>query len=112
MHFSLSRRRYIEEQIQREGVAMETSGFTFVTSGKKKKTLTGPATMVAFPHFRPLSDNAAVMSVLIASARSLPAAAWWLTLPPPPAHLGCLVPICFGPAVTTCETIKPGGKRC
>lgn len=70
MHFSLSRRRYIEEQIQREGVAMETSGFTFVTSGKKKKTLTGPATMVAFPHFRPLSDNAAVMSVLIASARS------------------------------------------
>ena len=56
--------RYVEEQIQREGVAMETSGFTFVTSGKKKKTLTGPATMVAFPHFRPLSDNAAVIDNL------------------------------------------------
>ena len=32
---------YIEETIQRTGVAIETQGFTLVTSGKRRDTLTG-----------------------------------------------------------------------
>lgn len=31
--------RYIEEHIQRTGVAIETQGFTLVTSGKRRETL-------------------------------------------------------------------------
>ena len=51
-------RRYIEETIQKTGVAMETSGFTFVTSGKKRDTMTGKATLKLFPHFKELADVA------------------------------------------------------
>lgn len=36
-----------------QGVAIETRGFTFVTSGKKRETLTGEATLRFFDH---LSD--------------------------------------------------------
>ncbi|GAX82409.1 hypothetical protein CEUSTIGMA_g9837.t1 [Chlamydomonas eustigma] len=36
---------YIGEGIQKTGVAIETRGFTFVTSGKKRETLTGEATI-------------------------------------------------------------------
>lgn len=32
--------RYVEEHIQRTGVAIETQGFTFITSGKKRESLT------------------------------------------------------------------------
>ena len=32
--------RYVEEHIQKTGVAIETQGFTFVTSGKKRESLT------------------------------------------------------------------------
>ena len=32
--------RYIEEHIQKTGVAIETQGVTFVTSGKKRETFT------------------------------------------------------------------------
>lgn len=39
---------YIGEQIQKTGVAIETRGFTFVTSGKKRETLTGDATLRFF----------------------------------------------------------------
>lgn len=31
--------RYVEEHIQRTGVAIETQGFTVVTSGKKRESL-------------------------------------------------------------------------
>lgn len=31
---------YIEESVQRTGVAIETQGFTLVTSGKKRESLT------------------------------------------------------------------------
>lgn len=31
--------RYIEEHVQRTGVAIETQGFIIVTSGKKRETL-------------------------------------------------------------------------
>lgn len=45
---------YIEEHIQRTGVAIETQGFTIVTSGRKRETLTGKATAHLYPHFKPL----------------------------------------------------------
>lgn len=32
--------RYVEEHIQRTGVAIETQGFTFITSGRKRESLT------------------------------------------------------------------------
>ena len=32
--------RYIEEHIQKTGVAIETQGFTFITSGRKRESLT------------------------------------------------------------------------
>eukprot|EP00093_Oithona_nana_P015071 15071.XXX_797237_791838_1 [CDS] Oithona nana genome sequencing. len=47
---------YIEEHVQRTGVAIETQGFSFVTSGKKRESLTGNATLHLYPHFKPLAD--------------------------------------------------------
>lgn len=47
---------YVEEHIQKTGVAIETQGFTFITSGKKRESLTGNATFHLFPHFKPLQD--------------------------------------------------------
>ncbi|KAL4636109.1 hypothetical protein GN956_G13723 [Arapaima gigas] len=45
---------YVEEHIQKTGVAIETQGFTFITSGRKRESLTGNATLHLYPHFRPL----------------------------------------------------------
>ena len=36
----VSRLRYVEEHVQKTGVAIETQGFTFVTSGRKRESLT------------------------------------------------------------------------
>ncbi|XP_062840806.1 uncharacterized protein si:ch211-11k18.4 [Trichomycterus rosablanca] len=47
---------YVEEHIQRTGVAIETQGFTFVTSGRKRESLTGNATLHLYPHFKPLQE--------------------------------------------------------
>ncbi|KAF8788120.1 uncharacterized protein LOC129972727 isoform X2 [Argiope bruennichi] len=47
---------YIEEHILKTGVAIETQGFSFVTSGKKRETLTGNATLHLYPHFKPLTE--------------------------------------------------------
>ncbi|KAM9464710.1 uncharacterized protein ACWYII_009793 isoform 2-T2 [Salvelinus alpinus] len=47
---------YVEEHIQRTGVAIETQGFTFITSGRKRESLTGNATLHLYPHFRPLLE--------------------------------------------------------
>ena len=47
---------YIEEHVQRTGVAIETQGFSFVTSGKKRESLTGNATLHLYPHFKPLAQ--------------------------------------------------------
>ncbi|KAG1967705.1 EH domain-containing protein [Pimephales promelas] len=47
---------YVEEHIQRTGVAIETQGFSFVTSGRKRESLTGNATLHLYPHFKPLQD--------------------------------------------------------
>ena len=45
---------YIGEKVQRTGVAIETQGFTFVTSGKKRDTLTGKATLHLYPYYKSL----------------------------------------------------------
>lgn len=55
---------YIEEHIQRTGVAIETQGFTFVTSGRKRESLTGNATLHLYPHFKPLQDFKGVSEYL------------------------------------------------
>lgn len=41
---------YMSEHVQTTAVAIETQGFTFCTSGKKRDTLKGQATMQLFPH--------------------------------------------------------------
>merc|ERR1711923_593882 len=46
---------YIEEHVQRTGVAIETQGFSFVTSGRRRESLTGNATLHLYPHFKPLA---------------------------------------------------------
>ena len=43
---------YIQEHVQSTAVAIETQGFTFCTSGKKRDTLKGQATMQIFPHLK------------------------------------------------------------
>ncbi|KAM9810938.1 uncharacterized protein ACB057_004903 [Neosynchiropus ocellatus] len=57
---------YVEEHIQTTGVAIETQGFTFITSGRKRESLTGNATLHLYPHFRPLLDFKGVMDYLCA----------------------------------------------
>jgi len=47
---------YIEEHIQRTGVAIETQGFTICTSGKKRESLLGNATFHLFPHLKPMQQ--------------------------------------------------------
>ncbi len=41
---------YIGEAVCRTGVAIETRGFIFVTSGRKRETLTGESTLRYFDH--------------------------------------------------------------
>ncbi|KAF0033819.1 hypothetical protein F2P81_013885 [Scophthalmus maximus] len=66
-HFICRRRkRYVEEHIQKTGVAIETQGFTFITSGRKRESLTGNATLHLYPHFRPLLEFKGVMDYLSA----------------------------------------------
>ncbi|KAF2366914.1 GTP binding domain [Trinorchestia longiramus] len=47
---------YVEEHVQKTGVAIETQGFSFVTSGRKRESLTGNATLHLYPHFQPLQQ--------------------------------------------------------
>ncbi|XP_017283600.1 uncharacterized protein si:ch211-11k18.4 [Kryptolebias marmoratus] len=55
---------YVEEHIQRTGVAIETQGFSFVTSGRKRESLTGNATLHLYPHFKPLQQFKGVTEYL------------------------------------------------
>jgi len=55
---------YVEEHIQKTGVAIETQGFTFVTSGRKRESLTGNATLHLYPHFEPLREQPGVVDYL------------------------------------------------
>ena len=47
---------YIEETVQRTGVAIETQGFTMVTSGKKRESLLGNATLHLYPQLKTIGD--------------------------------------------------------
>ncbi|XP_067864721.1 uncharacterized protein [Heterodontus francisci] len=55
---------YIEEHIQKTGVATETQGFTFITSGKKRESLTSNVTLHLYPHFQPLEQIEGVTDYL------------------------------------------------
>lgn len=55
---------YVEEHVQRTGVAIETQGFTFVTSGRKRESLTGNATLHLYPHFEPLRSIEGIVDYL------------------------------------------------
>ncbi|XP_046684001.1 sarcalumenin-like isoform X1 [Homalodisca vitripennis] len=55
---------YIEENVQRTGMAIETQSFTVVASGKKRETLMGPATVFLFPHLKPLEKIQGIMDNL------------------------------------------------
>ncbi|XP_023813441.1 uncharacterized protein LOC101160240 [Oryzias latipes] len=55
---------YVEEHIQRTGVAIETQGFSFVTNGRKRESLTGNATLHLYPHFKTLQDFKGVSEYL------------------------------------------------
>ena len=54
---------YIGESVQTTGVAIETRGFTYVTSGRKRETLKGDATFAFYDHidglqkFKGITDN-------------------------------------------------------
>lgn len=47
---------YVGDDVQRTGVAIETQGFTFVTSGTKKTLapIKGDSTVMLYPHLEPL----------------------------------------------------------
>lgn len=47
---------YVEETVQRTGVAIETQGFTLVTSGKKRESLLGNATIHLYPQLKALTE--------------------------------------------------------
>jgi len=47
---------YVEETVQKTGVAIETQGFTLVTSGKKRESLLGNATLHLYPQLKSLSE--------------------------------------------------------
>ncbi|XP_068678171.1 uncharacterized protein [Montipora foliosa] len=55
---------YVEEHVQKTGVAIETQGFTFITSGRKRESLTGNATLHLYPHFKSLQDLEGVVDYL------------------------------------------------
>jgi len=54
---------YIEDKVQRTG-AIETQGFTIVTSGKKRESLTGNATLHLYEHLQPLQNLEGVIDYM------------------------------------------------
>ncbi|XP_039275469.1 EH domain-containing protein 1 [Nilaparvata lugens] len=55
---------YIGERFLKTGVAIETQGFTLVTSGKKRESLGGTATLHLDPRFKALEDIRGVVDFL------------------------------------------------
>ncbi len=55
---------YVGEKVQTESMAMETSGFTFVTSGKKRATFRGAATIRHFPFIKGIEAFTGVQEYL------------------------------------------------
>eukprot|EP00056_Hartaetosiga_gracilis_P000269 m.37134 g.37134 ORF g.37134 m.37134 type:complete len:494 (+) comp10136_c0_seq1:98-1579(+) len=56
---------YIEETLQKTGVAMETNQLTLVTSGKKRERLGGEATVEAFPFLKDLAKEAGIYNSIV-----------------------------------------------
>ncbi|KAJ3209695.1 hypothetical protein HDU67_005989 [Dinochytrium kinnereticum] len=55
---------YVEESVQKTSVAIETTGFTLITSGKRRETLRGQATIRFFDCLRDLTGFKGVMAFL------------------------------------------------
>lgn len=55
---------YVGQKIQAESMAMETSGFTFVTSGKKRASFRGAATLRHFPFIKGIENFTGVQEYL------------------------------------------------
>ncbi len=55
---------YVDAKVQKTGVAIETQGFTVVTAGRRRETLTGPATLRLFPYLKPLQSIPGVLQYL------------------------------------------------
>lgn len=55
---------YIEDTVQKTGVAIETQGFTIVTSGRKRESLTGNATLHLYEHLQPLQNLEGVIEYM------------------------------------------------
>lgn len=51
---------YLQEAVQATGVAIETHGFALVTSGRRRETLRGPATLRLFAHLGRLAELGAL----------------------------------------------------
>ncbi|EGD72335.1 hypothetical protein PTSG_00356 [Salpingoeca rosetta] len=56
---------YIEETLQKTGVAMETSQITLVTSGRRREQLGGEATVEAFPFIKDIVEEAGLKSSIV-----------------------------------------------
>ncbi|XP_054281457.1 uncharacterized protein LOC128999120 [Macrosteles quadrilineatus] len=56
---------YIEDNVQRTGMAIETQSFTLITSGRKRETLMGPATIFLFPDLKPLEHIEGTLDYLM-----------------------------------------------
>ena len=55
---------YVGAKVQKTGVAIETQGFTVVTAGRTRETLTGPATLRLYPYLKPLQSIPGVLQYL------------------------------------------------
>lgn len=55
---------YVEQAVQKTSVAIETTGFTFITSGKTRETFNGPATLQLFPFLRDVAEIKGVVPSL------------------------------------------------
>jgi hypothetical protein len=64
--------RYIEEHVQKTGVAIETQGFVIVTSGKKRESLTVWAYRLLFVNCFSLSTHFHCNSIVSAGEQLQP----------------------------------------
>ncbi|KAH9528846.1 hypothetical protein DERF_002761 [Dermatophagoides farinae] len=55
---------YVGQKIQKTGVAIETQGFTFVTAGRMRETLTGESAIRLFPYLKRLESMKGFVSYL------------------------------------------------
>ncbi|KAJ3067961.1 hypothetical protein HDU98_008867 [Podochytrium sp. JEL0797] len=55
---------FIDFPVQKTSVAIETTSFTLITSGKKRETFGGPATCQLFPQLKPIGEGKGVLPAL------------------------------------------------